>query len=277
LAALEIVEDQYGIRGRHVEQDCQFQTLPAPLCTNARNGAMGYVSLDDYGRLMLDLAVAYRAADTEENRRVYREYFNRMVRHLIDQGWVAGSSLGTTHHFGYESQQWGKAIFLMRKPLVESGLLAPMADALAWFAREFADLVHPEKGCTRADDMDYLHTAAKTHLMLSLMRPNTAEQSELLRRFSRNMAATLANPKRDLGSGFKIDGTAFHHGGHYPAYSFGGSAGAAELAWLLRGTRFELPADARATIKRALVSAWIYGNPKIGLGLCGRHPFRTGE
>lgn len=273
LTAMEIVEDQHGIRGRHVEQDCQYSTLPSPLCVNARNSETGFVSLKNYGSLMLDFAYAYRAAGMEADRRVYRDHFNRMVRHLIDQGWTAGSSLGTTHHFGYESAQWAMAIFLMRKPLAESGLLAPMADALTWYAREFTILAHPESGCFRADDMDYLHTVAGTHLMLILMQPDVAEQAELLRRFSQNMVATLANPKHDIGSGFKIDGTAFHHGGNYPAYSFGGMNGAANLVWLLRGTRFALPADARATIKRSLIAAWIYTNPEIGLGLCGRHPF----
>ncbi len=74
--------------------------------------------------------------------------------------------------------------------------------------------------------------------------------------------------------GIKIDGTAFHHGGHYPAYSMPGYASIGEYLRLVQDTSFGLNVEARQILKFALLSLSKQTNLRDwGIGASGRHPF----
>ncbi len=271
--ALGVVEDGDGVRGPHVITTYEHDMFPPELRRKVVAGQAGYMPINRYGQVMLDVAEAWRAAPDEQSRGRAQALFMRLTRHLLDQGWADGSALGTTHHFGYQSREWVRAVFLMREPLAKAGLLAPMSGALEWYAREFILLDSPGESLRRGVDMDYLNTVAASHLMLCLMHPDPAVRASRARAAADYWRVSLGETGRDLGSGFKPDGTAFHHWGHYPGYAYPGVIGGAYLAWVLRGTRFALPESALAPMKGLVRTAAFSGNPQTGMALAGRHPF----
>ena len=75
--------------------------------------------------------------------------------------------------------------------------------------------------------------------------------------------------------GLRPDGTAWRHEGNYPGYSFPAFKNASQLIYLLRDTPFSVGESGWNNLKKAMVSAWIYSNPEVGLPLAGRHPFNS--
>ena len=68
-------------------------------------------------------------------------------------------------------------------------------------------------------NIDYLNTQSYYHLMLIFMFEKQEMQAAILSAYSKYISITLAQQKEEWG--FKIDGTAWHHNGHYPAYGIG--------------------------------------------------------
>ena len=60
-----------------------------------------------------------------------------MTKHLLDQGFVKGSALVTTHHWGYSSRWWYISTLLMADALKEANLQTEVYDSLLWYSREF--------------------------------------------------------------------------------------------------------------------------------------------
>jgi chondroitin-sulfate-ABC endolyase/exolyase len=74
--------------------------------------------------------------------------------------------------------------------------------------------------------------------------------------------------------GIKIDGTSFHHGGHYPGYSVGAFAVLGDFCWFTKDTDFVIDEPARRVLKHTLLTLRDYCNLRDwGVGVCGRHPF----
>ena len=68
-------------------------------------------------------------------------------------------------------------------------------------------------------NIDYLNTQAYYHLMLIFLEESQEKQVALLQAYSNYLSITLAQKNEQWG--FKEDGTAWHHNGHYPAYGIG--------------------------------------------------------
>lgn len=57
-----------------------------------------------------------------------------LTRHLLDQGFTAGSALGTLHHLGYSMRNFYPAPYLMRDALRRAGMLGEVQQAMEWFS-----------------------------------------------------------------------------------------------------------------------------------------------
>ncbi len=68
------------------------------------------------------------------------------------------------------------------------------------------------------------------------------------------------------------DGTAWRHEGNYPGYSFPAFKNASQLIYLLRETPFAVGESGWNNLKKAMISAWIYSNPEVGLPLAEDTP-----
>ena len=121
-------------------------------------------------------------------------------------------------------------------------------------------------------NIDYLNTQAYLHLMLIFLLEKQEAQAELVQAYSNYLSITLAQQNEEWG--FKVDGTAWHHNGHYPAYGLGAFQGVPKIINTLSGTRFRVRPEGHANFKNAFLATRIYSQLySWGFGNAGRHPF----
>ena len=53
---------------------------------------------------------------------------------MLDQGFQAGSAMGTLHHLGYSMRDYYPAVFLMSEVLDRNNLKNQLQQAMEWFA-----------------------------------------------------------------------------------------------------------------------------------------------
>lgn len=218
--------------------------------------------------LLFDLAVAYNAETPENRDRIERMYLD-LTRHLLDQGFSAGSAAGTLHHLGYSMRNFYTAHFIMRDVLRRAGLLRPVQQAMEWFSGLGEVKLLPE---TKGMDIDAFNTSLTGRLAALLLIEDEPLRIAYLQRF----AAWVDNGLQ-LTEGtspcMKSDGTVYHHRRHYPAYAVGGFTGAVNAVWLLAGTRFAVSDTGYYNLKRALLEMRFYCNLRsFPLAMSGRHP-----
>ena len=96
----------------------------------AENGQL----LRGYNDFMFQIAVAHDAAQDPAERAELERMYILLTRHLLDQGFAAGSALGTLHHLGYSMRNFYTAPVIMRDVLREAGLEHEVQQAMEWFS-----------------------------------------------------------------------------------------------------------------------------------------------
>ena len=125
----------------------------------------------------------------------------------------------------------------------------------------------------RDELLDSWHTLLIPKIVSALMLPDEAEQYRAMKSLGVWLSGSLGFTPGTIG-GIKPDGTTFHHGGFYPAYSTGAFAMIGYFCKATRGTDFTLSEQARRNFKLALMTMASYTDLRDwGLGLAGRHPF----
>lgn len=234
----------------------------------------GAVGIQECGNMMLQTAYLWHEGDGRSKDRA-AGYFEALLQHLWEQGWAAGSSLGTTHHMGYLMRELYVALFLMREPLRKDGLLAETAEMIGWFSGR--GRIFQEQSQLRGESTDTLNTLLWGILCSILMTEDGRFKVCCLNAFRDWMSAVL-KPAPGLEGPYKTDGSAFHHGGHYPAYAVGGFQGAAPVVYALSGTRFALGKEAHQTMRDALLHMRLYCNLyHWPISMSARHPRGVGE
>lgn len=234
----------------------------------------GSVEVKECCQLLWETACAYHAAD-EVQRKKLSECYMILLQHLWEQGWTKGSSLGTTHHLGYPMRKLYPAVFLMREPLAETGLLEQAADMIGWFSGR--GRIFRTQQEVKGESMDTLNTLLQGILASILLMPNTQEKVCCLRAMSRWLSHCL-KPAPGLSGPFKTDGSVFHHTSHYPAYAMGGFQGVCPVVYVLSHTPFCLGEEAHRTLRKCLLYMRIYCNRYHWLvSMSARHPKGIGE
>lgn len=214
---------------------------------------------------------AFALASTFGGESQYEEYFFTVFDHAVEQGFAYGSGQGTNHHYGYSTRRIFDAAWLMRERIAARGLTDAYAQVLAYWS----GLQETRRPYQRGRDelLDTWHTLLRARTIGALLLPADAERLRALRGLSRWLSGSLAYTPGTIG-GIKADGTAFHHGGFYPAYSVGAFAALGDFCRLTAGSGFEPTEEARRSLKHALRTLCAYTNRRDwGLGLSGRHPF----
>ncbi|OLQ72915.1 hypothetical protein BIT28_06950 [Photobacterium proteolyticum] len=283
-----ISKDRNGvISGRHIITDKQ-QVIYQPAHLQPEDQALfeQYVILGDsdnkrggtaskltgYANLMLDISKAYHQPAFSADKARLAEMYMLMTEHLLDQGFSDGSALVTTHHWGYSSRWWYISALMMSEELASNQLLQPTYEALLWFSREFKDSFDMMLN-SDSSNLDYFNTLSRQHLALLLLNPNDNERIALLYKFSNFFSGAISQTPPGTNDGFREDGTAWRHNGHYPGYAFPAFENAAHVAYILKNTRFSLENTALDKLKSVMTAGWHYTNPYVPLGLSGRHPF----
>ena len=232
-----------------------------------QQGPKTYNDIKDLGKVLKKLANFHNRANPSEQQEI-RTMFITGTKYFLDQGWQAGSNGGTRHHIGYNVREITEAFFSMRQVLYDNGLLTDVGSSLHWLFNLGMLLDDESKFHV---NIDYLNTQSYYHLMLIFLFEKQEMQATMLRAYSKYMSITLAQQNEEWG--FKVDGTAWHHNGHYPAYGFGAFKTVPSVIRTLSGTRFRIGTEGHKNFKNAFLTARTYTQfHEWGFGNAGRHP-----
>lgn len=228
-------------------------------------------TLRQYNDLMFDVAVAYNQSTNPITKEELGKMYITLTRHLLDQGFDAGSALGTLHHLGYSMRNFYTAPVLMWELLQKESLLERVQRAMEWFSGVGEVKHSPE---VDGMDIDAFNTSMIGRLAsILLIKQDTKYQHQYLKAFSRWVDNGF---KITEGTSpcFKSDGTVFHHRHHYPAYALDGfRGGAVNIVWLLHDTQFDISDSSRQVLRNALLQMRFYCNTlSFPLAMSGRHP-----
>lgn len=191
--------------------------------------------------------------------------------HAIDQGFAFGSGQGTNHHYGYQIRELYKGLWLLRDAIAEAGRTDEYVKVLQYWSGLAETRIPFVYG--RDEILDSWHTLLEAKVISAMMIADPAERYAAMDALGIWMSGSLAYSPGTLG-GLKTDGTSFHHGGHYPAYSVGAFAAVGDYCYYTGGTPFVIDEPARRCFKHALLTMRDYCNlTDWGVGICGRHPF----
>lgn len=232
-------------------------------------------TLRAYNDFMYQVAVACNNTDDPAERAELGRMYVLLTRHLLDQGFAAGSAQGTLHHLGYSMRNFYTAPVLMRGVLRDAGLEVPVQQAMEWFSG-VGEVKLPPEG--PGMDIDAFNTSLIGRLASIVLLPDTPAKAAYLEAFS-HWVDNGYKVTEGTGPCFKSDGTVFHHRHHYPAYAVDGfSGGAVNAVWLLSRTIFAVSARSHAVLKRALLEMRFYCNLRsFPLAFSGRHPDGMGQ
>jgi chondroitin-sulfate-ABC endolyase/exolyase len=268
LNAFRVRRENGRIRGNQIFYR-QYPDYAYPPALAAEMTSQGPNDFQEFTTLMLDIARAWHRTTDPSQRERLETMLILMGEHLLDQGWAAGSNQGCLFLLGYQSREYMRALYLAREVFGAAGMIGEAGEAARWFGQ--AGSLLEER---RAPNMDFFNTLAQGQLLSLLMEPDENLQVAWLRAFSRSISQQIAETTPGDANGFKPDGTAFHHNGHYPAYAIGGISTLGQIFDVLRETPFTPEDAARMSFRRVLLAARAYSQLlDWPIGISGRHPF----
>ena len=236
----------------------------------SQQGKQVLTDVQDLGKTLKKIASSYEKGTAAEKEEMKTMFLNG-TKYFLDQGWQAGSNGGTRHHIGYNVRQITEAFFIMRQVLDENGLLAEVGASLHWIFNIGSLLDNPENFHV---NIDYLNTQSYYHLMLIFLFEKQEMQAAMVQAYSNFINITLAQQKEEWG--FKVDGTAWHHNGSYPAYGLGAFQNVPKVIKTLSGTKFRIGSEGHQNFKYSFLTSRAYSQLyNWGFGNAGRHPLEN--
>ena len=241
--------------------------IGAPYLSNDEcNRPKGELRMDDFENMCYAFALDYHLNGSKQ----HVEKFFMAFDHAVEQGLAFGSSMGTNHHYGYNIRRLYDAVWLMREEVKARGLLEEYARVLTYWSG-LAESRRPYL-YGRDELLDSWHTLLMTQVISAMLQPEKADVWREMRNLSRWLSGALDYTPGTIG-GIKVDGTTFHHGGHYPNYTTGAFAAIGYFCKITADTELTLSENARRCFKHALLTMDAYTNSRAwGLGVAGRHP-----
>jgi len=274
VVALGIERDTQGVRGPGIDAYYQFHPSAKEQAAlgsgywSDENGPgwMGLQSPGAMASLALEVASAYRQSNNGEQRVQLSESFLLIADHLHDQALQAGSGFKWNWWVG---GSWAEALFLMRDLLAEKDRLKCHLD--------FQMYTYGGEVVFKAGEvlshMDFYHLTVPCLFRNCLMQVEPVEQVRWLNAFQEMLQKSILQPK----SALKIDGSAYHHSGHYHSYAQNAFGTLPPLFFRLNNTPWRLSAEVHERVRRAVLAQRIYCNRlDLPLPLSGRSPFRSG-
>lgn len=238
--------------------------IVAPDELNRKKGEMSWNNLEE---MMAGFAYDAYYNHSEQSAKNYFLVWD----YAIDQGFAFGSGMGTNHHYGYQVRKIYTTAWLMRDAIWKAPNRDKILSALVfWSALQETRLPY-QYG--RDELLDSWHTLLMAKTVSALLFTNECERARALAGLTRWLCGSLQYSPGTIG-GIKVDGTTFHHGGFYPAYTTGVLAMVGQYISLTNHTRYVPTVEARQILKEAFLSMRNYSNKyEWGVGISGRHPF----
>ena len=218
---------------------------------------------------LFQLALAWKNEKNPELKAETASMYVNLTRHLLDQGFAAGSGQGTLHHLGYSMRNFYTAPVIMKEVLEQAGIAAEVQAAMEWFSGVGEVKTAPEEP---GMDIDAFNTSLMGRVASLLMLEDSPYKVAYMKALSRwvDNGFRYADGLRPC---FKTDGTVMHHRKAYPAYATGGFDGAVNAVWMLSNTGFAISETSHRILKNALLEMRFYCNVcSFPLAMSGRHP-----
>lgn len=234
---------------------------------NVTEGDVDFIQLND----LINLSARSWYID---NDKVGKRTFIKAIKYMLNQGFAYESGMATNHHYGYDIRDMAGAIWWMEDVLKNENLWEDARKAIVyWSGLQETRQPFDDK---RDEATDSWNTLLLTRYAGAMMADTKEERFREMTGLSRWINGSIRYTPGTIG-GIKGDGTAFHHGGHYPAYSVPGYASIGQYLSLVNGTQFTLDERSRDVYKFALLSLARQMNLRDwGIGASGRHPFHAG-
>lgn len=227
-----------------------------------------YLCPDLFEKIALPLALDARL----NNNRQARQRFLDLIDYAHDQGWAAGSLMGSGYFFDLlHISGYVNALYIMQDFLRQEGRLQRELDTLRYrlsMGEIYQVPVHP------GGNADDLRTLFLYRLLYVLMLDDSPEKMRDMKCLVRWADAGLAVAPAYADT-IKPDGTVFHHQTAY-ASAYGNEAllMSSLIYWLLRDTPFRLSLQTGENIKKALLTLrYMGGQYDLPMGVSGRFPF----
>ena len=236
----------------------------APDELNRRKGELSWNDLEDMLSGFAYDAYYNHSAQSAKNYFLVWDY-------AINQGFAFGSGMGTNHHYGYQVRKIYTTAWLMRDTIWKAPNRDNILSALIFWSALQETRIPFQYG--RDELLDSWHTLLMAKTVSALLFVDERERARALAGLSRWLSGSLQYSPGTIG-GIKVDGTTFHHGGFYPAYTTGVLAMVGQFIALTSHTRYVPTMEARQVLKSAFISMRNYCNIyEWGIGISGRHPF----
>ncbi len=204
------------------------------------------------------------------SKKAAENYFT-VFEYAMNQGFAFGSGMGTNHHYGYQVRKIYTTAWLMRHAIYKHKKCDDILRTLQFWAA-LQETRQPYK-YGRDELLDTWHTLLMAKTISALMMPDECQRERALRSLSRWVSTSLSYTPGTIG-GIKIDGTTFHHGGFYPAYTTGALATLGQYVGFTNNTSFAVDKAGRNVLESALMAMRNYSNlHEWSTGIGGRHPF----
>ena len=218
---------------------------------------------------MLRVAKLYHIfKDDSEKRNILGMAFCNLYQHIFDEGGIWKVSW-------YGGYPLAISTFLMRDVLKENDLLDDALKYIEW-GYSFDKLLVPESaesGSARVN-MDYLGMDVPASLLIILCQSEPWTQVCYLRKYRQQLSQDILCSTNRWG-GFRPDGSAHHHAGHYYAYLRYCGAALTDVIYGLSGTEFAISQDAFERVKKVYLSIRFCSNEEKSPNMGGRHPFAS--
>lgn len=221
---------------------------------------------------MIKIAVSYMQETDPTMKAEIAEIYVNLTRHLLDQGFAAGSGQGTLHHLGYSMRNFYTAPVIMKSVLKEAGLAEQMQMAMEWFCGAGEVRTAPEQ---LGMDIDAFNTSLMGRFGAVIMLNDDSYKHAYFTALSRWVDNGFKYTE-GTNPAFKRDGTVVHHRKCYPEYAIGGFKGSVNAIWMLAGTQWAISQESHEIQKNALMTMRFYSQLKsFPLAMSGRHPDGT--
>lgn len=195
-----------------------------------------------------------------------------LLRQMLDGGLAGGSGrwfAGTS--WGYDDMVFYKAL-IQAASFADDKLKYQIWDWLQWSTGINLGADPENNG---KFDEDNFYVLQDAYLCLILFSPDDAHGVRDLKRLIGYIEQFLQVQFGDT-DGMKPDGTAFHHYGHYNAYSYTFAAIIDPILYTFRGTSFLINATAYENLRKVVYAQYLMCNKtQYANSLSGRHPFFT--
>lgn len=232
-----------------------------------QNKKAGELSWADIEVMLVGFASDYLV---NGNTQAKANYF-RVFDYAINQGFAYGSGMGTNHHYGYQVRRIYTTAWLMREAIYAHSSKQNILSTLTFWSALQETRKPYQYG--RDELLDTWHTLLMAKTISAMLTEEVRERDRAMKSLSCWLSTSLNYTPGTIG-GIKVDGTTFHHGGFYPAYTTGALAMLGRFVGLTLDTDYALTREARITLKSALEAIRNYSNLyEWGIGIGGRHPF----